>query len=52
MITTIVMFFVLILAFFAMFGFVKFAEHVIARPQQASVDDDAAKAAALGARAI
>ncbi|MGD0565079.1 MAG: hypothetical protein ABSA66_18580 [Roseiarcus sp.] len=39
---TILMFFVLILSFAAMFGFVKFSENVIARPQAVPVIDDAA----------
>ena len=43
---TFILFIVLILAFIAMFGFVKFAENVIAKPQLAPLSGDTAKARA------
>jgi hypothetical protein len=42
MLLTIVMFFVLIALYVAMFGVVKFAENVIAKPQLAPLDNSAA----------
>jgi hypothetical protein len=52
MVLTIFLFVVLILSFIAMFGFVKFAENVIARPQLAPVAGDAAKASAATDRSL
>ena len=43
MLFTIVMFVVLVGAFAAMFGFVKFAENIISRPQLAPVSHGAAR---------
>ena len=48
---TILMFFVLILCFAAMFGFVKFAENVIAKPPAAPANGAGAAKAANGAKA-
>jgi hypothetical protein len=42
MVFTIVMFFVLIALYVAMFGLVKFAENVIAKPELAPLDNGAA----------
>jgi len=42
MVFTIVMFFVLIGAYVVMFGLVKFAENVIAKPQLAQLDNGTA----------
>jgi hypothetical protein len=41
MVFTIVMFFVLIALYVAMFGLVKFAENVIAKPELSSLDNGA-----------
>jgi hypothetical protein len=49
---TILMFFVLILCFAAMFGFVKFAEKVIAKPQAAPLSGVGAAKAANGAKSL
>ncbi|MGA2792674.1 MAG: hypothetical protein ABSE69_03955 [Roseiarcus sp.] len=52
MVFTILMFFVLILSFAAMFGFVKFAENVIAKPQLAPLNDNAAAKTADGGKSL
>ncbi len=49
---TILMFFVLILCFVAMFGFVKFAENVIAKPQVATLSDNVAAKTVNGAKSL
>lgn len=49
---TILMFVVLILCFAAMFGFVKFSENVIAKPQLAPVRENAAAKNADRARSL
>jgi hypothetical protein len=46
MVLTFILFLVLIVAFIAMFGVVKFAENVIAKPQLAPLTGDAGKAPA------
>lgn len=50
MMLTVVMLLVLVLCFLTMFGFVRFAEKVIARPQPPSMTSEAVKTAALGAK--
>jgi hypothetical protein len=49
---TIFLFVVLILSFIAMFGVVKFAEHVIARPRLAPNAADTAKASTGAAKSL
>ncbi len=48
----ILMFFVLMLCFAAMFGFVKFAEAVIATPRAAPLNSAGAAKAANGAKSL
>jgi hypothetical protein len=47
MVTTFIMLLVLILSFAAMFGVVRFAENVIAKPRLAPLNGDTAKAPAV-----
>ena len=50
MLFTVLMFFVLILCFAAMLGFVKFSENVIAKPQVAPLNDNTAAQSVDGAK--
>ena len=52
MVLTFILFLVLIVAFVAMFGVVKFAENVIAKPQLAPFAGDAAKAPAGSVKSL
>jgi hypothetical protein len=52
MVLTFILFFVLIVAFVAMFGVVKFAEKVIAKPQFAPLASDAGKTPAGSVKSL